>query len=140
MSGLEALGAAASIAGILSLAGQSMKAAVALHGIYKDVATASESVRRFLQELKALIRVLDEVQNVIRELELMSTPYMLASLQIQLKYCNKGIYDWLQVAERINPESSTWTKETWKKFKTAIGRHASWMSGSKWRPTVEILI
>lgn len=121
MSGLEALGAAASVAGILSLAGESIKAVFTLYRFYEDVDQASDTVRRFMRDINSLIQVLENVQHLLRKIdEKDTTKYILASLQIELDDCNKDVYAWLALAREMNPGTSTGTKKTLKKFMAAI--------------------
>lgn len=122
---MEAVAAISSIAGILSLAGQALNGIVILRGFFKDCASASVSIRRFMKKLNDLVQCLEAVRELMVKLEESSstavTDNILASLQIQIDDCNRDIYRWLDEAKGLMiPSSSTGTKAISKKFVAAL--------------------
>jgi predicted glycosyltransferase involved in capsule biosynthesis len=65
---MEALGAAASIAGILSLAGQSINGIVKLRVFIKDTKSASKTVDSFLSDVDAFEGSLTQIQELLLRL------------------------------------------------------------------------
>ena len=62
---MEILGAAASVAGIITLAGQVLMGIVALHDFFEDYSSASKTITRFIKELNAFKQTVQNVQQVV---------------------------------------------------------------------------
>jgi hypothetical protein len=121
---MEAVAAVSSIAGILSLVGQSVNGIIALRSFFQDCAEASPSIKQFLKRLNSLIQILEDVRDLMRKLEKAPTKavkgYILASLQVQIDDCSQDIYKWLAMARKCHPASSTGTKASFKRFLVAL--------------------
>jgi hypothetical protein len=123
---MEAVGAIASIAGILSLTGQAMNGIIILRGFFQSCSSESRSIERFLKRLNELIQILEHASDLIAKLRAAPSKIVpesiLASLQIQLDDCNKDVYGWLATAKTCLPASNTGTKAAFKKFLVALER------------------
>lgn len=123
---MEVVAAFASIAGIISLAGQAVNGIIVLRGFFQSCASESHSIERFLKRLNDLIQILEHAKDLMTKLRTASPKIVpesiLASLQIQLDDCNKDIYRWLAIAKACLPASNTGTKAAFKKFLVALER------------------
>lgn len=123
---MEAVGAIASIAGILSLTGQAMNGIIILRGFFQSCSSESHSIERFLKRLNDLIQILEHASDLVAKLRAAPSKIVpesiLASLQIQLDDCNKDVYGWLATAKTYLPASNTGTKAAFKKFLVALER------------------
>lgn len=121
---MEAVAAVSSIAGILSLVGQTLNGIIILRGLFKDCESASKSITSFLKRINDLIQCLQDVQELMKKLEESPSKAVsdtiLASLQIQLDDCSKDMYMWLKIGRDLIPDSSTGTKAVFKKFLVAL--------------------
>ncbi|KAE9366214.1 hypothetical protein N431DRAFT_430365 [Stipitochalara longipes BDJ] len=121
---MEAVAGLSSIAGILSLAGQSVNGIIALRSFFQDCAAASHAVERFLKRLNELIQILEDVRELMKKLGDAPTKSIpdsvLASLQGQIDDCSKDIYKWLAMARKCHPASSSGSKASFKKFLVAL--------------------
>lgn len=128
---MEAVAAASSIAGIVSLAGQALSGIVKLRGFFQDCASASKTIDRFLRDLNSLIQTLEDVKEIVSKLEktvavTFDTKTILSSLQIQLEDCAKDVYEWVKVAGAQHPEfaSARGGKARFKKFLVAVNKES----------------
>lgn len=124
---MEAVAAASSIAGIVSLAGQALDGIIKLRGFFKDCASSSKTIDRFLRDLNSLIQTLEDVKSIIASLESVALKSfdcksILSSLQIQLEDCSKDVYDWVRIASEQHPRLATGSKATFKKFLVAANK------------------
>ncbi|KAF8847407.1 hypothetical protein BDZ45DRAFT_699232 [Acephala macrosclerotiorum] len=123
---MEVIGAIASIAGILSLAGQALNGIIVLQGFFQSCASESHSIQRFLKRLNDLIQILEHARDLMTKLRTAPSKIVpesiLASLQIQLDDCNKDVYRWLAMAKPCLPASNMGTKAAFKKFLLALER------------------
>jgi len=117
---MDVVTVAASIAGILSLAGQSINGIIQLRGFFSDVASASSTIERFLRDINSLLRVLHDVERLFCQLsasEFDGTPRTnSASLQVELEDCQKDIFEWLKLARDLRPASNRGWKSWFKRF------------------------
>jgi len=123
---MEGLAAASSIAGVLSLAGQTVDGVVKLQGFFKDVAGASRTVERFLHDINLLIKTIEDVRALLNTISNVLTSsgadLKVAALEIQLQDCSKDVYGWLGLARDHHPGFSIGSKASFKKF---------WVSANK---------
>ncbi|MCJ1251955.1 hypothetical protein MMC30_009193 [Trapelia coarctata] len=117
---MDVVAVAASIAGVLSLAGQSINGIVQLRGFFSDVASASRTIERFLRDINSLLRVLHDVERLFSQLsasEFDGTPRTnSASLQVELEDCQRDIFEWLKLARDLRPASNRGRKSWFKRF------------------------
>jgi hypothetical protein len=123
---MEAVAAIASIAGILSLAGQAVNGIIILRGFFQSCSSESHSIEKFLKRLNELIQILEHARDLMTKLKTAPSKIVpesiLASLQFQLDDCNKDVYSWLAMAKASLPASNTGTKVAFKKFLVALER------------------
>ena len=124
---MEAIAAASSIAGIVSLAGEALNGIIKLRGFFKDCASASKTIDRFLRDLNSLIGTLEDVKSIVVRLEgavAFDTKSILSSLQIQLEDCTKDVYIWVAIASEQHPKFAVGSKATFKKFLVAANKES----------------
>jgi len=120
---MEALGAAASIAGVLSLAGQTVDGILKLQNFFKDVSSASRTIERFLHDISLLIKTIEDVRSLLScASDALGTDLKIVALEIQLQDCSKDVYEWLRLAKDHHPGLSTGTKAGFKKFWVAANK------------------
>ncbi|MCJ1393723.1 hypothetical protein MMC18_006599 [Xylographa bjoerkii] len=136
---MEVLSAASSIAGILSIAGQSIDGIVKLKQLFSDISAASKTIGTFLQHINSLLHVLNDVEALLSQLDTQvysgTINISTTSLQIELEDCLKDVFTWLRVAGSLRPPSDlgarVWFKKVWvainqnsvKGIREDIGRH-----------------
>ena len=129
---MEALAATSSIAAILGLVGHSIEGIVKLRSLFADVASASQTISRFLNDLNVLLQNLHEIENIIAKIRETETPsgslmVDVASLNVQLEDCNKDIFIWLQTARDLRPAGDggrrAWFKKFWISINQASVKH-----------------
>ncbi len=81
---MKAVAAAASIAGILTLAAQSISGVQRLRQFSSNVASASKTAQRFVYDLDLLLQVLQDVKILLD-----STPYVQISILFLYRYSLK---------------------------------------------------
>lgn len=124
---MEVIGATANIAAIVSIAGQALDGIIRLRAFFKDCASASKTIDRFLRDLNSLIQTLEDVKCIISTLgDAGPTSFerrtILSSLHIQLEDCSKDAYDWVRIAAEQHPKLTTGSKATFKKFLVAANK------------------
>ncbi|MCJ1378606.1 hypothetical protein MMC17_001705 [Xylographa soralifera] len=120
---MEVLGAVASVAGILSLAGQTLRGIMALHDFFQDCSSASKTIAKFLQELISFKQTILNVQEVVSRIEgsfEYATRVSLVSLSIQLEDVRKAMSKWLEEARKCHPHSASGTKALFKALLVAL--------------------
>ena len=100
---MEAIAAAASIAGIITLAAQAIDGLQKLHIFFTDVSTASRTVARLLSDINSLIGVLHNIDTVLNQAEAQSRNQNFAQLDIKLEDCAKDVVIWLTTAKALRP-------------------------------------
>ena len=136
---MDILSVASSIAGILSIAGQSIDGIVKLKQLFSDISFASKTVETFLRDINSLLHVLNDVETLLSQLDTRiysgAIEVSTASLQIELEDCLKDVFIWLRLAEGLRPPSDlgarVWLKKVWvainqnsiKGIREDIGRH-----------------
>ena len=125
---MEVVSAAASIAGILSLAGQSINGIIQLRGFFSDIASASRTIERFLRDISSLLRVLHDVEHLFSQLSTSEfdgiTRTNSASLQVELEDCQKDVFQWLRLARDLRPASNRGRKSWFKRFWIGVSQAA----------------
>jgi len=123
---MDVVTVAASIAGILGLAGQSINGIIQLRGLFLDVASASRTIERFLRDINSLLHVLHDLERLFSHLsasEFDGTPSTnSASLQVELEDCRRDVFDWLKIARDLRPASNKGRKSWFKMFWIGINQ------------------
>lgn len=111
---MEALAAASSIAGLLSLTGQCISGAQSLLSLYKNISSASSSVEKFLKDVNSLCRTLEDVRALLEKIQTqapgLADEISLTSLRLQLDDCNIEIGSWLRAAQSTMPPDGKGTR------------------------------
>jgi UDP-N-acetylglucosamine enolpyruvyl transferase len=123
---MEGLAAASSVAGVLSLAGQTIDGVLKLQSFFKEVSSASRTMERFLYDINLLIKTIEDVRSLLSSisetLNTAGTDLKIVALEIQLQDCSKDIYQWLRIWSDHHPGFSTGTKASFKKFWIAANK------------------
>ena len=126
---MEAVAAASSVAGIVAIAGQALEGIIKLRGLFKDCASSSKAIDRFLRDLNSLIQTLEDMRWIVTAIEgailgCLDCKPILSSLQIQLEDCSKDVYDWLRMASEQHPKFASGSKATFKRFLVAANKES----------------
>ena len=121
---MEAVAAAASIAGIITLVFQSIDGLHKFRELFLDAASASKIVNRLLDDINALIKVLEDVRDVLEQFEAQKKAKNFASLDIKLADCSKDVQVWLSTARILRPSAENGGKAWLKKFRLAVNKDA----------------
>ena len=122
---MEAVAAAASIAGIITLVFQSIDGLVKFKELFDDAASASKTIDRLLDDINGLIQLLEDVQNVAEKLEAKKGEQQnFASLDLKLADCSKDIHVWLSTARILRPSAEHGGRAWWKKIRLAVNKDA----------------
>ena len=98
---MEAIAAAASIAGIITLAAQAIEGLQTLHSFFADISTASKIVSRLLSDINSLITVLHNIDGVLHQVERQRKNQNFAQLDIKVEDCSKDVKGWLKTAKEL---------------------------------------
>lgn len=126
---MEAVAAASSIAGLVSLAGQALDGILKRRGFFKDCVSASKTVDRFLRDLNSLIQTLEDVKSIITRLKnatasTFNNKAMISSLQIQLEDCSKDVHEWIWIASEQHAKFPKDNKAIFKRFMVAVNKES----------------
>ena len=117
---MESLAVAASIAGILSLAGQSIEGVRKLKDFYSRLSFASRTVDRFLYDINTLLQTLESIERLLSKWPLEKEDVNITSLSIQVEECFKDITTWLETASRMRRGTDKGGKAWFKRFWVAV--------------------
>ena len=98
---METLAAAASIAGILSLVGQSIEGVKKLKDFYSRLSSTSQTVNQFLYDINTLFQTLQNIESLLSKWTPEKKDVNIISLSIQLEKCSKDTGVWLGTASRM---------------------------------------
>ena len=121
---MEAVAAAASIAGIITVVGQSIDGLIRFSDFFSDVSSASKTITRLLNDINSLIRVLEDIRKVLERARARQRDQNLASLDIKLEDCAKDVQVWLATARLLRPGSESGGKVWIRKFRLAVNSTA----------------
>lgn len=132
---MEAVAAAASIAGIITLAAQAIDGLQTLHSFFTEISTASKTINRLLSDINSLITILHNIDDVLHQVERQRKNQNFAQLDIKVEDCSKDVKVWLETAKALRPGSErggrSWVRrarlaakgEVLGRIKEEIGRH-----------------
>jgi hypothetical protein len=102
---MEALGVAASIVGIVSIAIQGIDSIQKLRDFCHDFSTINQASQEFQKQLVYLDSILKEVRKVCSQLEdanyTKKNDFNLATLLIQVEDCTADLSQWNAIADRL---------------------------------------
>lgn len=119
---MEVVAAASSIAGLASLAGQSLAGLSTLYNFFDNCRHASRTIDRFLTTISNLNQTLRDVTALVSNIKRSEQPIgdIHASLTAQLHGCNNDVETWLEIAKRNNIFTGSRSKRYFKKFVIAV--------------------
>ncbi|KAL8675711.1 MAG: hypothetical protein Q9224_007402, partial [Gallowayella concinna] len=117
---MEAIAAAASVAGLLALVGQSIAGVRKLSDFYLDVSTASKTAHHLLRDVNALLKVLYDIQELAEGIPDGFDDLQIALLRIQLEDCSNHVQRWILEAVENYPTSTSGTKAYLRKIKIGM--------------------
>lgn len=121
---MEAVAAAASIAGIITLVFQSIDGLQKFKELFSDASSASRTISRLLDDINSLIQVLEEVREIVEQFEAQKKEKNFASLDIKLADCSRDIQIWLSTARILRPSAEHGGRAWLKKFRLAVNKDA----------------
>lgn len=119
---MEAIAAASSIAGLISLLGQSIDGVSKLRGFLLNVSSASRHVSLFLYDINCLLEALHAAKQVVIKLPEDFKDSQITALQVQLDFCTTDIGRLLDSARSLRPASEVGARAWVKKFWNAINK------------------
>ena len=122
---MEAVAAAASIAGIITVVGQSIDGLIKFSDFFSDLSSAPKTITRLLNDINSLIQVLEDIRNVFEQAQARRSGRNLAQLDIKLEDCAKDVQVWLATARLLRPGGSDTGGKAWlRKFRLAVNNTA----------------
>lgn len=124
---MDPLGITASVAGVLTLAGQALVGIVALHDFFQSCSSASKTIANFLRELNAFKRTIQDVQEVVAKIQASFEHVIggfLVSLTLLLEDSVRDVTKWLEKARSTDPRSTSGTKAVFKAFLVALQKQS----------------
>lgn len=121
---MEAIAAASSIAGIITVVGQSIDGLIKFSDFFSDISSASKTISRLLNDINSLIEVLENIGRVLEQARARRRHQNFSSLDIKLEDCAKDVQVWLATARLLRPGSDSGGKAWLKKFRLAVNNTA----------------
>lgn len=123
---MEVIAVAASIAGLVTLAGQCVSGMRELQGLYQDIASASKNVEALMRDIESLLRSLHDVQRLLEkinaDLKESIDEINTLSLKIQLEDCQSSLMVWISSARSLQPVHGKGGKALFHRFSTALNK------------------
>lgn len=119
---MEAIAAASSVCGILSLLGQSIDGVSKLRGFLLNVSSTSRHVSLFLYDINCLLEALHAAKQLVEKLPEDYQDSRTTALQIQLDFCTTDVHRLLESASSLRPASEVGAKAWILKFWNAINK------------------
>lgn len=119
---MEAVGAVASVAGILGLVGQSISGIIKLKDFANDVKIASKSVNAFLRTVDSFLGTLSQIHHLLSKLP-DDQDFDLDTLQWQLESCLSDIEEWKKLTDKLDPGTSKGAEAFFKKLRVAANKN-----------------
>ena len=119
---MEAIAAASSIAGLVSLLGQSIDGVSKLRSLLLNISSASRQVSLFLYDINCLLEALHAAKQLVEKLPEDFKDSQITALQIQLDFCTEDVHRLLESASSLRPASEVGAKVWIKRFWNAINK------------------
>ena len=126
---MDAVGAAASVAGLLGLVGQCLDGILKLRQFFELTKRAPKMVKGLMEELVALDSILEQVRTLLKSIQdrhqnLVPAPsILLDELREHIRSCEQDARYWAGVAQDLNPGSWTGLRAFFRKAKIAAGQN-----------------
>ena len=121
---MEAVAAAASIAGIITLVFQSIDGLQKFKELFSDASSASKAISRLLNDINSLIQILENVKDILEQFEAQKKEKNFAFLDIKIADCSKDVQVWLSTARILRPSAEHGGKAWLRKFRLAVNKDA----------------
>ena len=121
---MEAVAAAAGIAGIVTLVFQCIDGLNRFKELFSDASSASGIISRLLDDINSLISVLENVREILEKYDAQKKEKNFASLDIKVSDCSKDIQIWLSTARLLRPSAEHGGKAWLMKFRLAVNKDA----------------
>ena len=121
---MEAVAAAASIAGIVTVVGQSIDGLIKFSDFFSDLSSAPKTITQLLDDINSLIQVLRNIGDLLEQAEARRPDQNFALLDVKLEDCAKDVQVWLATARVLRPASNSGGKAWLKKFRLAVNNTA----------------
>ena len=114
---MEAVAVAASIAGIVSLLGESLKGTKKLRDFFSDMSSASRIMSQILGDIDSLLSSIQSIKELCGKLPQDFEDTHVILLQVQLGDYEYDVCRWLTIASTLRPASEkgmkAWLKKSW---------------------------
>ena len=126
---MDAVSAAASVAGLLGLVGQCLDGILKLREFFESAKRAPKTIKALMEELAALDSILEQVRTLLRSLQdrhgdLVPAPsILLDELCGHIRACERDAGEWARVAQDLDPGSWKGLKAFFRKAKVAAGQN-----------------
>ena len=121
---MEAVAAAASIAGIVTLVFHSIDGLIKFKDLFADVSSASRTITRLLKDIDSLIQTLENVRDVLEQFEAQKKEKNFASLDLKVADCSRDVHVWIATARIIRPADEHGGKAWLKRFRLVVNSNA----------------
>ncbi|KAL9637259.1 MAG: hypothetical protein Q9164_002304 [Protoblastenia rupestris] len=121
---MEAVAAAASIAGIVTLVFHSIDGLIKFKELFADVSAASRTITRLLKDIDSLIQTLENVRDVLEQFEAQKKEKNFASLDLKVADCSRDVHVWIATARIIRPADEHGSKAWLKRFRLVVNSNA----------------
>jgi hypothetical protein len=112
------LGEAASILGILGVAGQAIESASTLYTFCKAYKVVNSELERMIQDIESLFNLLVEIKRLLPVLSATaSSPEIINAAQRQIQTCNVDLASWVQKIDFLNLDTAKGPRAMYKKVK-----------------------
>ena len=98
---MEVVAAISSVAGILSLLGETLDKTRKLRDFFLDVSSASITVSNFLSTINWLLHVIDSIKRLVEKLPRNFCGFEVVDLEIQLEDYTEDVLRWLKSAKAL---------------------------------------
>ena len=117
---MEVVAAVASVAGILSLLGETLDGTRKLGDFFSEFSSASTTITKIVRDIRSLDQVISEIAELVGKLPPESKSTLQGSLHPQLQGYMKDVSRWLETAQDLLPASESGMKLWMKKLRIAV--------------------
>lgn len=121
---MEAVAAAASVAGLATLLFQSIDGLIKFKELFAEASAASKTINGLNADVNSLIQTLEDVRGVLDKMGAQEDEFNFASLDLKLTDCSRDIAVWLSTAKLLRPTGEHGGKAWLKKFRFAVNKNA----------------
>lgn len=123
---MEVVGAAAGVAGLIGLAGQTIQGIIKLKTFFGDLSRSQTTILEFLYDIESLNHTLADVRSLLSKIQtqatISSSDGSVTTLEAYLVVCSTDIKEWIKIAEKIDPASRNRAEAIFKQFQVAVNK------------------